>query len=44
VRTCQIDPKQLQVAQDWLAEQRALWEARFDRMDAFLLEGKDRHE
>jgi DNA-binding transcriptional ArsR family regulator len=44
VRTCQIDPKQLHVAQEWLAEQRALWEARFDRMDAFLLEGKDSHE
>jgi DNA-binding transcriptional ArsR family regulator len=44
VRTCQIDPKQLQVAQDWLAEQRSLWEARFDRMDAFLLKGKDSNE
>lgn len=43
VRTCTLETKQLKAAQDWLAEQRALWEARFDRMDQFLLEGKD-HE
>ncbi|MBI1250714.1 MAG: metalloregulator ArsR/SmtB family transcription factor [Alphaproteobacteria bacterium] len=37
VRTCRIDPKQLEAAQTWLAEQRSVWEARFDRMDAFVL-------
>jgi DNA-binding transcriptional ArsR family regulator len=36
VRTCRIDPKNLDVAQDWLAKQRALWEARFDQLDTFL--------
>lgn len=41
VRTCRINPKRLDVAQTWLARQRALWEARFDRMDAFLLEDGD---
>lgn len=41
VRTCRIEPKALGVAQDWLSQQRALWEARFDRLDQFLLETKD---
>lgn len=41
VRTCRIDEAKLAIAQDWLAEQRAFWETRFDRMDAFLLEGRD---
>jgi DNA-binding transcriptional ArsR family regulator len=44
VRICHIEPTQLRVAQDWLAEQRALWEARLDSLDAFLLEGKDSDE
>ncbi len=38
VRTCAIEPKRLETAQHWLAQQRALWEARFDRMDKLLLE------
>mgnify|MGYP003779291615 CR=1 FL=1 len=36
VRTCAIDRRQFMAAEAWLAEQRALWEARFDRMDAWL--------
>lgn len=40
VRMCRIEPKRLEVAQGWLAQQRAEWEARFDRMDAFLLENE----
>lgn len=40
VRTCRIQPKRLDVAQAWLAEQRAHWEARFDRLDAFLQKGE----
>jgi len=36
VRTCALDSKQLTAAETWLSEQRALWEARFDRMDAWL--------
>jgi DNA-binding transcriptional ArsR family regulator len=43
VRTCRIEPKRLDAAQAWLAQQRAEWEARFDRMDAFLLEF-DQHD
>lgn len=36
VRTCHIEPVQLQRAQDWIASQRALWEGRLDRLDVYL--------
>jgi DNA-binding transcriptional ArsR family regulator len=36
VRTYELAPKTLEAAEDWLAEQRALWEKRFDQLDAFL--------
>jgi DNA-binding transcriptional ArsR family regulator len=36
VRTCELVPKTLTQAQGWLAEQRALWEARTDRMATFV--------
>ena len=38
VRTCRIEPMALSTAQDWIASQRASWEARFDRLDAYLKE------
>ena len=38
VRTCVIEKKAFAAADAWLAEQRALWAARFDRFDA-LVEG-----
>lgn len=38
IRTCRIEPKQLDAAQTWLGRQRALWEARFDRLDNLLKE------
>ncbi|HEX4294671.1 MAG TPA: metalloregulator ArsR/SmtB family transcription factor [Rhizomicrobium sp.] len=38
VRTCQIEPKALMSAQDWIGSQRASWEARFDRLDDYLKE------
>ena len=41
VRTCRIAMKQLATAQTWLDRQRALWEARFDRLDALLEESED---
>jgi len=40
VRTCTIGKKAFTAADAWLSEQRALWEARFDRLDA-LLEGSE---
>ncbi len=39
VRTCALETKTFAAADGWLAAQRALWEARFDRLDA-LLEGR----
>ncbi|HEU5296720.1 MAG TPA: metalloregulator ArsR/SmtB family transcription factor [Burkholderiaceae bacterium] len=36
VRTCELVPKTLSQAERWLAEQRATWEARSDRMAAFV--------
>lgn len=40
VRTCSLEKKAFRAADAWLSEQRALWEARFDRLDA-LVEGRD---
>ena len=34
VRTCEIKPKTLSLADAWLAQQRATWEARTDRLAA----------
>lgn len=42
VRTFRIEPEQLNAAQAWLAEQRAQWEARLDRLDAFLEESEEK--
>lgn len=36
VRTCVIDKAQFAVIDSWLAEQRALWEARTDRLEQFV--------
>jgi DNA-binding transcriptional ArsR family regulator len=36
VRTCRIEPDALQVADDWVAERRALCERSLDRLGAFL--------
>ena len=35
VRTCEMQPVALDVAGHWIAEQRALWEGRLDRMEAY---------
>jgi DNA-binding transcriptional ArsR family regulator len=41
VRTCRIDSRALSAAEHWLGRQRAMWEARLDRLDAFLMQQKD---
>jgi len=38
VRVCALKPKALSATQTWLARQRATWEARLDRMDAYVLD------
>ncbi len=42
VRTCEAVPSALSEAESWIAEQRAIWEARLDRLDAYLIELKDK--
>lgn len=37
VRTYELAPRRLQAAEDWLAQQRSLWERRLDRLDDYLL-------
>jgi DNA-binding transcriptional ArsR family regulator len=41
VRTCRIEPVVLTQAEQWIAERRALWERRLDRLGQFLEETKD---
>lgn len=36
VRTCRLQPHAMDAAGEWIARQRAVWEARFDRLDAYL--------
>ena len=36
VRTCAIVPESLAPARSWIDEQQALWEDRFDRLDAYV--------
>jgi len=36
VRTCELRPKALSRAEQWIASQRAAWESRSDRMAAFV--------
>lgn len=36
VRTCALRPEALEPARSWIDAQRAVWEARLDRLDAFV--------
>ena len=38
VRTCRIEPRGLDVAAQWIAERRSLWERRLDRLGHILAE------
>ena len=42
VRTCTLNRKRLQVVDTWLAEQRAVWEARTDRIEQFVTDPRER--
>jgi DNA-binding transcriptional ArsR family regulator len=46
VRTCHLNAGALRRAEAWIGEQRSLWEARLDRLEAYLDEtsGEDDHE
>ncbi len=36
IRTCQIRPIQLATAENWLSEQRDLWESQTDRLAEYV--------
>lgn len=43
-RTCMIDKKGLSEAERWLSDQRAIWEARTDRLEQFVMKEKKKRE
>lgn len=36
VRTCELNRKRLDLIDDWLADQRAVWQGRTDRLEEFV--------
>jgi DNA-binding transcriptional ArsR family regulator len=42
VRTYQLAPRRLRIAEDWLSRQRTLWDQRFDQLDSYLMELKEK--
>jgi DNA-binding transcriptional ArsR family regulator len=43
VRTCRIEPAALTNAERWIAERRAAWERRLDRLGAYLADEADEY-
>ena len=41
VRTCSLDRARLGVVDGWLAEQRAIWDARTDRLEQFVTDHEE---
>lgn len=44
VRSCRLDPAGLNVAERWIADRRALWERRLDRLGDLLAEPEPQPE
>lgn len=44
VRTCRLSPDALLGAEDWFQQQRAIWEARLDRLEAYVMKLKREKE
>ena len=42
VRTYQLAPKRMQLAENWLTQQRNLWNRRLDQLDDYLLNLKEK--
>ena len=42
VRTYEIIPKRLKLAENWMVRQRALWEKRLDQLDTYLTTLKEK--
>jgi DNA-binding transcriptional ArsR family regulator len=36
IRTCRLAPDAMKEAENWLAEQRAIWAARLDRLESYV--------
>jgi DNA-binding transcriptional ArsR family regulator len=43
VRTVRLAPKPLKAVERWIVERRRIWEARLDRLDAYLYQMKERN-
>jgi DNA-binding transcriptional ArsR family regulator len=41
VRTCRLRPEAVRLAEAWLGQQRRIWEARLDQLDALLARQND---
>ncbi|MBX2982869.1 MAG: metalloregulator ArsR/SmtB family transcription factor [Flavobacteriales bacterium] len=41
-RPCKLEAAPLEAASDWVEQYRAMWEARFDRLDAYLKEVQEK--
>ena len=44
VRTCDLNKKSLAAAEAWLSAQRALWEARTDRLEQFVTASRKKEQ
>jgi len=44
IRTYELAPEPLKLAENWLAEQRASWERRLDQFDAYVMTLKEKEE
>ncbi|GAA1558587.1 metalloregulator ArsR/SmtB family transcription factor [Dactylosporangium maewongense] len=44
VRTCTLNRERLAVVDDWLAQQRGIWEARTDRLERLLTDPKEHRQ
>jgi DNA-binding transcriptional ArsR family regulator len=42
VRTYELAPERMKVAEDWLSQRRQEWEARLDRFDAYVRQLKEK--
>jgi DNA-binding transcriptional ArsR family regulator len=38
VRNCEMEPAALRPAESWIAQHRAMWEGRLDRMEAYVVD------
>ena len=41
VRTCVLDRERLALVEDWLAEQRRIWEGRTDRLEQYVTDATE---